>query len=126
MSDWPLLQQYVQTHSEEAFAELVARHIDWVHSCARRLLGDEHLADDVTQAVFLALATHAHRLHQSVALSTWLICVTRNAASLALRNRARRLRHERKAAAMFDESAATLTQDQWAELSAQLDRPSPA
>lgn len=36
MSDWELLQDYVKTRSEAAFAELVQRHIDWAFSVAVR------------------------------------------------------------------------------------------
>ena len=81
MTDWQLLQQYLQSRSQEAFAELVHRHIGWVRAAALRQVRDAHLADDVAQAVFLALAQQAHRLHEGVALSTWLFKVTRYAAS---------------------------------------------
>jgi DNA-directed RNA polymerase specialized sigma24 family protein len=53
MSDWELLQAYAKNRSESAFAKLVARHLDWVHSVALRHVGDPHLAEDVVQSVFL-------------------------------------------------------------------------
>ena len=96
MTDWELLQQYVQTRSPDAFAELVRRHSAWVRSAARRLVRDEHLADDVTQAVFLALSQKASGLHQGAALSTWLFSVTRYASAAALRAQSRRQRHSRR------------------------------
>ncbi len=58
-SDGALLQDYVQG-SEEAFAELVRRHLDLVYSTARRqVAGDEHLARDISQSVFIDLARKA-------------------------------------------------------------------
>ena len=56
-TDAELLQRYTSERAEEAFAELVRRHITLVYSAAlRHLGGDAHLAHDVTQTVFTALA----------------------------------------------------------------------
>jgi DNA-directed RNA polymerase specialized sigma24 family protein len=59
-SDSQLLSAYVEGLSEPAFAELVRRHVDFVFSAALRMVCDEHLANDVTQGVFLALAKRAN------------------------------------------------------------------
>jgi DNA-directed RNA polymerase specialized sigma24 family protein len=59
MDDWELLQNYTRTHSEAAFAELVARHIDWIYSVALRQVGNSQLAEDVAQSVFALLARKA-------------------------------------------------------------------
>jgi RNA polymerase sigma factor (sigma-70 family) len=99
-SDAELLARYAHDGSREAFGELVARHRDWVHSVAVRRVRDEHLADDVTQAVFIVLARRARTIRQGTVLSAWLFGVTRFASAAALRGESRRKRHEMAAAAM--------------------------
>src|SRR6266511_3993857 len=60
MNDFELLRCYAEDRSEAAFAELVKRYIDFVYSAAfRQVGGDAHLADDVTQSVFVDLARKA-------------------------------------------------------------------
>jgi DNA-directed RNA polymerase specialized sigma24 family protein len=58
-TDQQLLRDYAGHRTETAFAELVRRHVDLVHSAARRIVGDAHLAEDVTQGVFVAFARSA-------------------------------------------------------------------
>jgi RNA polymerase sigma factor (sigma-70 family) len=71
--DGQLLQQYARERSESAFGELVTRHIDLVYSVALRVAGgDSHLAQDVTQTVFLDLARKAGSLSQNAVLAGWL------------------------------------------------------
>jgi RNA polymerase sigma factor (sigma-70 family) len=71
--DGQLLQQYTRERSESAFGELVTRHIDLVYSVALRVAGgDTHLAQDVTQTVFLDLARKAGSLSQNAVLAGWL------------------------------------------------------
>ena len=72
--DGQLLQQYAQERSESAFGELVTRHIDLVYSAALRVVnGDSHLAQDVTQTVFIHLARKARSLPREVAWPTGCI-----------------------------------------------------
>ena len=94
MKDWQLLQQWVEHRSETAFAQLVDRHIDFVHNCARRQVGDPSLAQDVTQAVFLLLSRKASSFGQSIILTSWLFRTTRFIATRAQRAEYRRLRLE--------------------------------
>jgi DNA-directed RNA polymerase specialized sigma24 family protein len=71
--DGQLLQQYTRERSESAFGELVTRHIDLVYSVALRVAGgDSHLAQDVTQTVFLDLARKAASLSHVAVLAGWL------------------------------------------------------
>jgi RNA polymerase sigma factor (sigma-70 family) len=96
-ADSELLKQYL-AGSHEAFGELVGRHAGWVYCAARRRVGDEHLAEDVTQAVFILLAQKAGKVRGS-AIGPWLMEVTRRVSQHALRSRQRRQRHEQAAPA---------------------------
>jgi len=62
LTDQRLLRDYAARRSEAAFAELVRRHVDFVYSAAVRMVRDAHLAEDVTQGVFVALAQNARQL----------------------------------------------------------------
>lgn len=98
-TDQQLLREYAEHHSEAAFAELVRRHVDLVHSATRRMAGDAQ-AEDVTQAVFLALAQNAGRLSRHPVLSGWLHTTARHLAAKTVRTAARRQLREQEAAAM--------------------------
>src|SRR5690242_2139028 len=93
--DAELLRQYAEDHAEEAFAEIVRRHVDFVYSAAlRQVNGDAHLARDVTQLVFAALARKASKLAGHRVLAGWLFVSTRFAAAKLVR--AERRRHARE------------------------------
>jgi RNA polymerase sigma factor (sigma-70 family) len=108
MTDLQLLEQYARggAGSQEAFAQLAARHADWVYSVATRMVGgDSHLAEDVTQAVFILLAQDAAKLvRKKTPVNGWLFKVAGYSAKHALRSKTRREKHERRAAAMISET----------------------
>src|SRR5271168_4080260 len=95
--DMTLLREYCQRNSEEAFAALVARHVNLVYSVALRDVRDPHLAEDITQAVFVILAQKAESLNPKVVLSGWLCRTARFASSNALTSQSRRQRREQEA-----------------------------
>jgi RNA polymerase sigma factor (sigma-70 family) len=104
-NDAQTLHDYAATGSPQAFARLVERHINLVYAAARRQCrGHAHLADDVTQAVFMILARKARSVHSAAVLPAWLISTTRYAASNAVCLETRRRRHEQKAAAMAQQT----------------------
>ena len=60
--DFALLRAYAERGSEEAFTEVVARHVNKVYSAALRYAGNADSAEEITQAVFVILARKGPRL----------------------------------------------------------------
>ena len=85
-----LLREYARDGSEAAFAELVARRLGFVYSAALRQVGQEDLAGEITQAVFVLLAQKAARIPERTILSGWLFRATRYVALAQIRAAARR------------------------------------
>ena len=103
VNDAELLRHYTERGSEDAFAELVRRHVRLVYTGAlRRTGGDCHLAADVSQTVFINLARNAHSLRSHPALAGWLFTATRNAAINARIVEQRRGQRELEALTMHD------------------------
>lgn len=118
--DASLLREFAQTGAESAFAELVRRHLDLVHSAAlRQVAGDAHRAEDVTQAVFVELARQARRLAEHRSLAGWLYTTARHVAARNQRAEQRRLAREQTAHAMNDVPGSP--PPDWAELRPLLD-----
>src|SRR5215471_5742401 len=101
--NWELLRDYADHGSEEAFAQLVADHVDLVYSAALRQVHNRELAQEVAQTVFIILARRANSSGPQTILAAWLHKTTRYAALNALRAESRRREHERKAAEMATE-----------------------
>jgi RNA polymerase sigma factor (sigma-70 family) len=96
-----LLAEYAQTGCERAFRKLVDCYVNLVYSTARRLVnGDAHLAEDVTQTVFIDLARKARGLSKNVMLGGWLHRRTFNVATTLRRSQQRRQERERKSVEM--------------------------
>src|SRR5438874_1386328 len=104
--DHGLLRQYLASGDDAAFAQLQRRYVPLVYSAAMRQVGDRHLAEDVTQAVFLVLSQKGGRIRRGIPLSAWLHKTTRFAAIDARRARDRRRRAEHRAAQAMQAAAA--------------------
>src|SRR5690349_15803372 len=109
--DYQLLQKFIREKSDAAFETLMRRHADLVYSSALRQTADAHLADDVTQAVFIILAQKAPTLSARTVLPAWLLTVTHFTACNARREKAARQRIEHRAAIMNPAPAAAQTPD---------------
>lgn len=119
-TDSQLLRDYAGQKSETAFAELLQRHIDFVYSAARRMVRDPHLAEDVTQGVFIALARNSTQLRNRSVLSGWLHRTAQNIAAHTVRTLERQRAREQEAAAMND-LLSTDPDATWAQVSPHLD-----
>jgi DNA-directed RNA polymerase specialized sigma24 family protein len=96
VDDFALLRAYASERSEEAFAEIVRRHLNLVYSAALRQTRDAHAAAEVVQSVFIVLARKASGIGQQVVLSAWLLRATRFTAASARRHEQRRQQLERE------------------------------
>jgi RNA polymerase sigma factor (sigma-70 family) len=96
-TDHELLADYARTGAEAAFVQLVARHINLVHSAARRYTDSDAQAEEITQAVFLILARKAGKLSEDTVLSGWLYQTARLTAANALKAEHRRQHREQEA-----------------------------
>jgi RNA polymerase sigma factor (sigma-70 family) len=101
--DFELLAEFARTNSEDAFAELVRRHVNLVHAAAlRQVNGDTHLAQDVAQSVFTDLARKAgslargHNASSPRSLTGWLYTSAHFAAAKIVRGENRRRDREEK------------------------------
>ena len=120
LTDPQLLRDYTERRSEAAFAELVRRHVDLVYSAATRMVRDSHLAEDVTQGVFVALAQNARPLADHPVLSGWLHRTTQNLAANVVRADVRRRVREQEVAAM-NELLSTEPEARWEHIAPHLD-----
>ena len=117
MNDVELLRRYAEERAEDAFAELVRRHLNLVYFAAlRRVGGDAHLAEDVAQGVFTALARRAVSLTGHPSLAGWLYTTTRNVAVQAQRAERRWRAREMEAHPMHGTFSESCPETEWERL----------
>ena len=123
-TDLQLLARYNRDRAEDAFAEIVRRHVDLVHSAALRQVRSPQLAEEVAQSAFTDLARNAHRLTSSSdapslgSLTPWLYQVTRRTAVDVVRRETRRQLREQIATEM---NAMNATAADWTQIEPILD-----
>src|SRR5688572_2669812 len=117
-TDLELLARYTRQHADEAFAELVKRHLGLVYSAALRQVRSPQLAEEVAQSVFTDLARSAPRLKPNTVLTAWLYKVTRRTAINVVRGEARRRLREQIALEM---NAMNANADDWMQIEPLLD-----
>ena len=106
-SDLDLLRQFARENSQDAFAEIVRRHLNLVYSAARRQVRSPQLAEDIAQTVFADLARVAATPSSPTILTPWLYAVTRRTAIDAIRKESRRQLREQIAVEMNAVNAQT-------------------
>ncbi|MCC6419410.1 MAG: sigma-70 family RNA polymerase sigma factor [Gemmataceae bacterium] len=90
MADIARNNNRIPQNAEQVFTEYAPR----VYSLARRMLGNDADAEDVTQDVLLQVVRKLHTFRGDADFATWLHRVTVNAALAHRTRRARREEHE--------------------------------
>jgi RNA polymerase sigma factor (sigma-70 family) len=80
LSDGELLSRYVADRDAEAFAALVRRHGPMVRGVCRRILRNDHDAEDAFQATFLVLVRKAKTIKPRAVVGNWLYGVAYHTA----------------------------------------------
>jgi RNA polymerase sigma-70 factor (ECF subfamily) len=87
--------QRLLLRDRQAFEVIYDRYGDLVYSTALRILRDPHLAEDISQEIFVRLWRKPDRyVAERGRFLTWLISVTRNRAVDEVRAHGRRRRYE--------------------------------
>ena len=97
-SDFEWLQQFALAGNQNAFRELVRRHIELVFATALHKLGDAGVAEEISQNVFGVLARKAWQFAPDDSLPAWLHKTTVLESKSWLRGEMRRGRREQTAA----------------------------
>lgn len=87
-----LLERYIAGDAE-AFETLVGLYEEKLFAFIARMIGDNHLAEDVFQQTFIKVAQKAAAFDGRASFSTWLFRIARNAAVDELRKRGRERTH---------------------------------
>ena len=132
VSDGQLLERFLERRdetAEAAFAALVDRHGAMVLRVCRRVLADEHDAEDAAQATFLVLARKAGSIGRRESVACWLHGVAIRVAARARLAAARRQARERRGGEIMAANQAVRSQsdcyediDRWIQLHTELDR----
>ena len=61
-SDLDLLRRFARENSQDAFAEIVRRHLNLVYSAALRQVRSPQLAEEIAQSVFADLARECREI----------------------------------------------------------------
>src|SRR3954468_24352019 len=117
-TDLQLLAEYARHHAEDAFAELVRRHLDLVFSAALRQVRSPQLAEEVAQTTFINLARDANRLAPDTILAAWLYQVAHRTGANVVRRESRRQVREQIATEM---NAMNATASDWTHIEPLLD-----
>jgi RNA polymerase sigma factor (sigma-70 family) len=126
-SDLDLLRRFARDNAQDAFAEIVRRHLNLVHSAALRQVRSPQVAEEVAQSVFADLARVAATPSSPLrgcdasspqTLTPWLYAVTRRTAIDAIRKESRRQLREQIAVEMNNMNA---TSADWTQIEPLLD-----
>ena len=117
-SDQELLAEFAGSESNTAFAALVARYVNLVHSTAMRATSNPHHAEEITQAVFVILVGKAGKLPPNTVLSGWLYQTARLTAANFMKGEIRRHKREQEA---YMQSTLNEPDGTWKQIAPMLD-----
>src|SRR5262245_31126122 len=120
VSDGQLLESYIRSREEAAFAALVHRHGPMVWGVCCRLLQSHHDAEDAFQATFLVLVRKAASVRPRELVANWLYGVAHRTALKARATTARRRGREKQVMAVPE--PAREQQQLWDDLRPLLDQ----
>lgn len=123
-TDEDLWRRYVRERDDAAFEALVRKHGPMVLGVCRRVLRNEHDAEDAFQATFLVLVRKASSLRSPRTLASWLHGVALRTALEARTAAARRRAKEASVELRLATPEAAFT-DLWAVLDQELGRLAP-
>lgn len=102
------LMSLVTTRDPDAFAVIYERYVDIVYSTALRVLGEEQMAEDVAQDVFVRLWRRPEAfVAERGRFLSWILSVARNRAVDELRSQGRRRKRETQAVSTVGDEYST-------------------
>ena len=119
LSDGRLLEAFIRGREEPAFATIVRRHGAMVMGVCRRVLRDQHDAEDAFQATFLVLARKAASITSPKLLANWLYSVAFKTALKSHNANSKRRAKEKQVIPMPDAEA--IDYERWSDLLPLLD-----
>src|SRR6516162_6081112 len=119
LTDGQLLEDYISRRDGAALAALVQWHGPMVWGVCRRVLGNDHDAEDAFQATFLVLVRKAASIASRELLANWLYGVAHQTALKARATAAKRRTRERQVTNMPEPEVTQ--QEIWDDLQPLLD-----
>jgi RNA polymerase sigma factor (sigma-70 family) len=119
LTDGELLRCFIEQRDEAAVAALVRRHGPMVWGVCRRVLHNDHDAEDAFQATFLVLVRKASAIVPREMVANWLYGVAHQTARKARATRAKQHMRERQVTEMPEPA---VQQDLWDEVRPLLDQ----